>query len=1380
MTATRLVFVSDNSFLLTAASQRYYCPHKQQEITKESKMSCSNSVTILGHSIDLQPIILESTKCQIGELQLGNVIRLVKLQAKDASEYDVVKILAENLKSLNTETKQSLAGIFQKWQGLSKASYGTRVAVRLAQKSLRNEGEQNNSKFKIKFQEFFNTIKLWRIRKWEIAMFVGIESILSKQTSDKIGPLQNVIPPEHFKDEVLVLSSKVEAFFKTIKEDEEAQKALIESTKKAEEELKKTVLEAQTAFSSVTDTLTPVKRSVEKALMEVKALEARAQALSKSASEAAAEAHMDVKAIEAAATRADKTAKEIISDARPAQVSTIQVLDEIKEALKTAEAAFAAGSASEASVNQAIGAQLLSSQREAQKALDDARLVLEQLVLVKGQIEKTVATATAAREQYQKRLRTAKEKAKIEKELELQRMYEGICSDEGMRSKLPRWNAFAGIVAEKGEGLSDTDLDSRLQNLDSLFGQLTLASEYAQRLSALSERQGESAPTALMAQLMVMGRRPLLKNVLAATSHDDVATALDEYVKKFLESPNSSEHGFSVLLDQFKARDGISEEEFLDSLVQVIQKNNPDILISAIQKQLGEQTPLKQTFLTKLKKTSTVELSDLSFRNEDLLRDTLFKMIVSAHQTPDGTALFIQEIGAAVAVSEDRKQQVVSLLSFLFSWFPQESTEIREGIRSFSKIFEDHSRVSTCGIDSNVAKAITSLADGLHVVGDGESTYCHSASVHMALVFHAAPDTSSHFSFTDEGVTRSRIALELGLDRLKEEGVAKDSSIHPFFVGTEWNFMASGYENVIELMDKMACISRDHPGVVYIPGSIGWFEPSVNLCFNVLPIFENGRLVALYSKRHEKMDMSTIAGIYKKEEGQLYWAANRYPKVFDAFIRNTFVLGNGLAVGTEICNDHVYGSVKSDYEQESPSGQGLDVHIVMAHGTQLSPHKLALRPSAGGVGYIDHSDRCQTTASLVRCSGSGNVLQDPRQTINASKDALGGYVTHQWDGGEISPVFLKLEESLTSRPIEQKPSCLLRAIDPPVNVQELIDYVKAHASTLYPNREKPKASFGTEDDFSAALTSTLTRYTFADQQDVDLFLAALQQDLALENYRTQFLQCLSALLNRPIILYPDLASIDRQIIMPDRSKPLSMPENAIELCFSFAEKKFYCPSWKDCPEYCEIRTKCEEVVQHESGAKTQEDFERISVSIGAIRTRVKEVNSIAARKAFLEFSEKMDAIQKRIDTSIVERTFQGMDPTVVGFNDIIKTFQPRREPSCTSITQCLEEFATLQQFQEMYSPARGIWVDTESGKLQCKSVVFKQDPSKITGKLLELQFHLRPFLRLFPKATLQKMKDCLISLQTSYPKNRGIQDTVNEFVGEINQVHDATAETVKE
>jgi len=435
-------------------------------------------------------------------------------------------------------------------------------------------------------------------------------------------------------------------------------------------------------------------------------------------------------------------------------------------------------------------------------------------------------------------------------------------------------------------------------------------------------------------------------------------------------------------------------------------------------------------------------------------------------------------------------------------------------------------------------------------------------SSHLSFLFSAAPE-ESQTACRIQGVPLETVAeasLELGLQKLTAEG-----STHPVFIGTEWAFMSDSPEKMYQTLNRLSQISRKYPHVTFMPGSIAWFQKihrESYACFNTLPVFENGRLVALYHKRYEKMDLDTIANVFKKKRGTLSWALSD-PTTKEQLLdynSNLMVSGKGQLFAFEICNDHINLAAQDDYVKRAATGLGADVHVLMAHGSILNNVRTCTH-NGSLVAYIDHSTSAQTSLATLQIA-KGNeerINKEKRQDVNQNFGLVGAFKAHCYPAkASLEPAYLDHPEG------ESSPNVFFEVLARQLGTtaeelkQKLIQHLRANEKSYYPQETLPLPKQWTAASFQDFQKRILQTYTFNSKDDLHRAIEAIQQGTGdLRELAPILLSLTSELLSRQIVLNSDLANFPTQVFDPHRKKPHTPSPNALQVNFSYKDAMFY-------------------------------------------------------------------------------------------------------------------------------------------------------------------------------------------------------------------------------
>jgi hypothetical protein len=724
----------------------------------------------------------------------------------------------------------------------------------------------------------------------------------------------------------------------------------------------------------------------------------------------------------------------------------------------------------------------------------------------------------------------------------------------------------------------------------------------------------------------------------------------------------------------------------------------------------------------------------------------------------------------------DTKRLAEQLL-FLFRWFPQHSFDFRETLRSLVQLIN---QTQLKAVSPEIRAFICALAHDLQLDTLDTSTWSKD-SLRNAFVFRASPHSSIGTNL-DVKMQKSKIALDLGLTRLRES-MKESERVHPIVIGTEWAFSGKNSGEFFSILDALALQSRNHLNVTYIPGSIAWVDPASGLCFNMLPIFEDGRLVFLYSKRHEKQDMDTIA---KKAPGvKLRWAALEpgFKEEHDRFIRNISVMKTGETLSVEICNDHAYATAKTDYKAMEPKGPGVDIQLVIAHGTRLiTPELIAVSL----VGYLDHSNNAEVLATRVKRDQERTTLIAPQRETNTDLGIVGSLQTYQTIFPEIAP-------GTRTEIIEMSgKKNVIRTFD---DVFQEIgrkfawdggDVKGSFLSHLTRNKDLyfPKGSVKIQDlkepsDLALLLETISRRYTFSDEQDLKRFLHAVEMNEGsfVEQYQV-FFHCLSDYLHRPVVVYNDLVSVRREIFMPDRSCPLQIPEDALEIGFSFVEKTFFPIALDGTMEFTRIIDKYHSVFREGSFETILKKLEAYDLSmpeasiaeekaVGIVRARIQKIlpflkNVVALEDAFTTAFQEWNA-GKKVDLSLLFSLLEEVEKEANNHGEL-KNLEGFKQ--LLSSVKAMRGIDTLTRFSEAKehwgAKFHSLWVDSSTHRLVTGRAL-TDDLSHIDEALDELSDALPHLLPNLSRKKKEEIEGSVQKVISSFGKSEDIRQAAQRM-----------------
>lgn len=413
-----------------------------------------------------------------------------------------------------------------------------------------------------------------------------------------------------------------------------------------------------------------------------------------------------------------------------------------------------------------------------------------------------------------------------------------------------------------------------------------------------------------------------------------------------------------------------------------------------------------------------------------------------------------------------------------------------------------------------------------------------SQSTNYAIMFHAAPHGSGALLESVE------YSLQIGLNELANK---TKEVIHPIFIGNEWRFMAADANDFIAALDDIAEVSKKYPEILFIPGSIAWTietnpDPKGDgpryTAFNTMPVFSNGQLIHLYHKKFEKQDIQTLSRVFKIKQQDFAWG----PKdsvlkgPIDSFNANTF-LYNNTVFATEICNDHVNNAAKKDYHERNENGSGVNIQILMAHGTIPGPQR-ATTTDGGYLAYVDHSSDTVTRFGKITQGQGQNIFTSKHGQTNNNTSLLGALRSHIVDDPvKVEPTCRPVNPHDILAPIRgHGPLALLSAVS--IQMDKSIDELIRDLTTYLENTKKTYNNSYIPNEWNAAtgtefFSNIRKHYAFRGENEIQEILDALKTEKNLEKFEKRLPQLLSAATGRCIVFEHDLAAMPAEILSPD-------------------------------------------------------------------------------------------------------------------------------------------------------------------------------------------------------------------------------------------------------
>lgn len=586
---------------------------------------------------------------------------------------------------------------------------------------------------------------------------------------------------------------------------------------------------------------------------------------------------------------------------------------------------------------------------------------------------------------------------------------------------------------------------------------------------------------------------------------------------------------------------------------------------------------LREVFLDVLKKMPTQttgavrefaktmhEKMQLSQSVLDLKRDDLVEQIAMWCELclnhPSQTQAALERLIQSIKAAPNQEEVVAKLCSLitLKCQMAKEGENFLDDVKSYLFL----AKRDFFSTEPSFKKVCALLQEGLGLQEKPHGTLDMN-SEHLSFLFNAAPE-ESQAQCREHDVALTQVAehaLELALQKLESS-----TATHPIYIGTEWAFMADSPEKMYRTLDRLSSISRKYPHVTFMPGSIAWCQKihsGAYACFNTLPVFENGRLVSLYHKRYEKMDLDTVAGVFKKKRKNLAWALSdpATKKLLQDFNSNFLVSGKGHVLAFEICNDHINLAAQEDYKQRAPTGSGADVHVLMAHGSILNNVRASAH-NGSLVAYIDHSTSAQTSvATLQKAKESQEwINKEKRANVNQNFGLVGAFKAHCYKAEKpLEPTFLEHPPGEKSIDAFFKILSGQVGLSPEVLKAKVIDHLQTHALRYCPEGDLPLVKKWTAASFADFQKTLLQRYTFHSPDDLQQTIQVLKSGKgeSLNQLVPILLNITSELLSRQIVLKSDLANLPTQIHDPERKKPYTQARDALQVGYSYKDGMFY-------------------------------------------------------------------------------------------------------------------------------------------------------------------------------------------------------------------------------
>ncbi len=434
------------------------------------------------------------------------------------------------------------------------------------------------------------------------------------------------------------------------------------------------------------------------------------------------------------------------------------------------------------------------------------------------------------------------------------------------------------------------------------------------------------------------------------------------------------------------------------------------------------------------------------------------------------------------------------------------------------------------------------------------------------IIFHGMSDTA-WFEQNNPGdshqIDEVEGALDLGLKKLHNQ--LPGEAVHPIFIGVEGVRVVSSEKQAVELLDHFAAISRKYPNVLMFPGEIVWTlvdeKTGEALIFGGAPVFENGRLVHLYSKKHEAKGDAQGTLSWTRLKGKNHWVISdpEFKEAAAAYNSSVFVHHNKV-MGIEICNDHIHGAVQTECKN-------VDFQVLMAHGSIPNPQKTGVRE--GGVfAALDHAGSAKSKAGTIHHRQDYTTADYSHNQFNDNHSVLGVLKSHIAPTIEIAPSFSPFPEQDQMVEHGKGVEGFFKALESNLgaSAQELQDmlakYLEDHALEYTPKGAVPEVEDWRGEEAKGFYKMLQKRYLFGSQDEVKKAAGLIRKGENAPTLSPLLPQLMSEVLGRQITLKRDLAAMPQQEISPGYEKQAKPRKDSLVIGYSGEKDAFYSPAEK--------------------------------------------------------------------------------------------------------------------------------------------------------------------------------------------------------------------------
>jgi hypothetical protein len=338
---------------------------------------------------------------------------------------------------------------------------------------------------------------------------------------------------------------------------------------------------------------------------------------------------------------------------------------------------------------------------------------------------------------------------------------------------------------------------------------------------------------------------------------------------------------------------------------------------------------------------------------------------------------------------------------------------------------------------------------------------------------------------------------------------------------------------------------------------------------------------------------------------------------------------------------------------------------------------------------------------------------------------------------------------------------------------DFLTYLEENRSFFTPSDPILPKEIQRHEDLSLFLETLSRRYTFSSNQDLDVFMQEIHSNQIITDQHQSLFRCLAGFLQKPIVLYTHSSSSKKEIFMPDRSNPTQIPEDALELGFSYQTKTFFSVSLNDQADFKEIISNYEHIF----------DGKDCATMLKKLREGAPHIKnaSISQEKATSIIEKRRAMVLPAVETiALLENTFKKVFPewcsgektdlgpffslcnkAEVQIQDIPDLKGSSHIQDLLSLAQVMRDLETLEQFSKdsqglLRARFHGLWVDPLTHRLTTGRVYIKNDLSFVDKTLARIPTILAPIISLISEGKKNKIRQSLQRVESFYPYHKNI------------------------